>query len=81
MAKYERIIQNTYEKFPETIFNYQRLFTGREIYVSDKTYINLLEFLGVMYDLASDMLENRETETIIHRSYRVPDYIAYAIKR
>lgn len=81
MAKYERIIQNTYEKFPETIFNYQKLFTGREIYVSNKTYLDLLKFLGLDHDLVSITICNRATETRIIRSYRVPDYVAYAVKR
>lgn len=80
MAKYERIMPMKNVPFARIIMDYQKEFTGRDIYVSDKTYLSLLEFLGFNYDLASDTIKNRATETIIHRSYRVPDYVAYAIK-
>lgn len=80
MARYERIIPLKSVPFCQTVFDYQTVFHGRDIYVSDKTYIKLLKFLGLKHDLASDVLENRATETRIFRSYRVPDYVAYAIK-
>lgn len=81
MAKYERITKNSYEKFTNTIFNYQRLFTGRDIYVSDKTYLNLLKFFFLDCNLDGIVICNRATETRIIKSYRVPNYVAYAIKR
>nr|DAP28668.1 MAG TPA: hypothetical protein [Caudoviricetes sp.] len=80
MAEYERIIPMRDVPFTRIIMDCQKIFTGRDIYVSDKTYLSLLKFLGFNYDLASDTIENRATETIIHRSYRVLDYVAYAIK-
>lgn len=81
MAKYERIIPLKGVPFSQIIMDYQKEFTGRDIYVSDKTYLSLLELLGFYYDLASDVIKNRATETRIYRSYRVPDYVAYAIKK
>lgn len=81
MARYERIMPLKSVPFCQVIFDYQTVFHGRDIYVSDKTYIRLLKLLGFKYDLASDVLKNRATETRIFRSYRVPDYTAYAIKK
>lgn len=81
MARYERIIVMKDIPFEWIIMDYQKQFTGRDIYVSDKMYIRLLKFLGFKNDLASDILKNRDTETRIYRSYRVPDYVAYAIKK
>lgn len=81
MDRYERIIPMKDVPFARIIMDYQEQFTGRDIYVSDKTYISLLKFLGFKYDLASDVLKNKDTETKIYRSYRVPDYVAYAIKK
>ena len=81
MARYERIMAVKDVPFARIIMDYQNEFTGRDIYVSNKTYINLLEYLGFAHDWASDILKNRDTETIIRRSYRVPGYLAYAIKR
>ena len=80
MARYERIIPLKSVPFCRIVFDYQTVFHGRDIYVSDKTYISLMKFLGFKYDLASDVLTNRATETRVFRSYRVPDYVAYAIK-
>lgn len=81
MARYERIIPLKGVPFAQIIMDYQEQFTGRDIYVSDKTYLSLLELLGFKYDLASDNITNTETKNKIHRSYRVPDYVAYAIER
>ncbi len=80
MARYERIIPLKGVPFCQIVLDYQTVFPGRDIYVSDKTYISLLKFLGFKYDLSSDVLKNRATETRIYRSYRVPDYVAYAIR-
>ena len=79
MARYERIIPLEGASFAQTIMIYQDQFTGRDIYVSDKTYLSLLEFLGFKYNLASDNIRNTETKNTIYRSYRVPDHVAYAI--
>lgn len=81
MARYERIMPLKNVPFCQIIFDYQTVFPGRDIYVSDKTYIELLKFLEFKYDLASGALKNRATETRLYRSYRVPDYVAYAIRR
>lgn len=81
MARYERIMAMKDVPFARIIIDYQNEFTGRDIYVSDKTYINLLKYLGFTHDYASDVIKNIDTETRIRRSYRVPDYLAYAIER
>lgn len=81
MARYERIMAKKNVPFARIIWDYQEQFSGRDIYVPVKTYIDLLKRLGFRYDLASDVLKNRATETRIFRSYRVPDYVAYAIKK
>lgn len=81
MARYERIMAVRDVPFSRIIIDYQGEFTGRDIYVSNKTYINLLKYLGFTNDWASDIIRNIDTGTIIRRSYRVPDYLAYAIKR
>lgn len=81
MARYERIMAIKDVPFAGIIVDYQNEFTGRDIYVSDKTYINLLKYLGFTHDYASDVINNIDTETRIHRSYRAPDYLAYAIER
>lgn len=81
MARYERIMAMKDVPFARIIIDYQNEFTGRDIYVSDKTYINLLKCLGFTHDLASDVIKNIDTETRIRRSYRVSDYLAYAIER
>ena len=80
MGKYERIIAVKNVPFARIIWDYQNEFTGRDIYVSDITYIALLKFLGFTHDWASDEIKNMDTETRIRRSYRVPDHLAYAIK-
>lgn len=81
MARYERIMAMKDVPFADIIIDYQNEFTSRDIYVSDKTYINLLSTLGFTHDRASDVIKNRDTETRIFRSRRVPDYLAYAIER
>lgn len=81
MAKYERIIPLKGVPFAQIVLDYQEQFTSRDIYVSDKTYLSLLELLGIKYDLASDNIRNADTKNAIYRSYRVPDYVAYAINR
>lgn len=81
MARYERIIAIKDVPFARIIWDYQNEFTGRDIYVSDRMYIALLKFLGFTHDWASDVIKNIDTETRIRRSYRVPDYLAYAIER
>ena len=81
MAKYERVIPLKDVPFAQIIMDYQEQFTGRDIYVSDKTYLSLLELLGFKHDLASDNIKDTATKNKIHRCYRVPDYVAYAIKR
>lgn len=81
MTRYERIMAMKGVPFPVTIIDYQEQFPCRDIYVSDKIYIELLKYLGVQYHLASDVLKNGQTETRIYRSFRVPDYTAYAIRR
>lgn len=81
MARYERIMAMKDVPFARIIIDYQNIFTGRDIYVSDKTYINLLKYLGFTNSWASDIIENKETETIIRRSSRVPDYLAYATEQ
>lgn len=81
MARYERIMAMKDVPFARIIIDYQNQFTGRDIYVSDETYINLLRYLGFTHDWASDVIKNRDTETRIHRTRRVPDYLAYAIER
>lgn len=52
MARYERIISLKGVPFAQIIMDYQERFTNRDIYVSDKTYLSLLELLGFKYDLA-----------------------------
>lgn len=44
MARYERIIPFKGAPFAQIIMDYQTAFHGRDIYVSDKTYLSLLEF-------------------------------------
>lgn len=80
MAKYERIILMKNIPFAQVIIDYQNAFTGRKIYVSDKTYISLLDFFGYTHEVGSKVIVNRRTETRIYKCYRVPDYVAYAIK-
>lgn len=81
MARYERIIPLKGVPFAQIVLDYQEQFTNRDIYVSDKTYLSLLELLGIKHDLASDNIRNTTTKNAIYRSYRVPDYVAYAINR
>ena len=81
MARYERIMAVKNVNFDSIIWEYQEQFSGRDIYVSDITYFNLLRALGFTHDLESDLIKNSDTETRIFRSNRVPDYIAYAIKK
>ena len=81
MAKYERIMPMKNIPFVRIIIDYQKEFTGRDIYVSDKTYSSLLDFFGYTHEVGSKFIVNRKTETKIVKSYRVPDYVAYAIKR
>lgn len=81
MARYERIMAVKNVPFARIIWDYQNKFTGRDIYVSDITYIALLKLLGFTHDWASDEIKNIDTETRIRRSRRVPDYLAYAIER
>ena len=81
MAKYERIMAAKNVPFTSIIWEYQEQFTGRDIYVSDITYFNLLRALGFTHDLESDLIKNSDTETRIFRSHKVPNYVAYAIKK
>lgn len=81
MTKYERIIPLKGVPFAQTIMDYQDEFNGRDIYVSDKTYLSLLELLGFVHELASNVIKNTVTETRIYRSYRVPEGIAYTIRK
>nr|DAL61062.1 MAG TPA_asm: hypothetical protein [Caudoviricetes sp.] len=81
MARYERIVALKGIPFCQTILDYTMAFNGRDIYVSDKTYLSLLELLGFKYDLVGDAVKDIVTETRIYRSRRVPEYVAYAIKR
>lgn len=81
MARYERIMAKKNVPFASIIWEYQEQFSGRDIYVSDATYFDLLRALGFTHDLESDLIENLDTETRIFRSHRVPDYVAYAIKK
>lgn len=81
MVKYERIIPLKGVPLCLIIWDYQTIFHGRDIYVSDVTYFNLLRALGFTHDLESDSIKNPDTETRIFRSHRVPDYVAYAIKK
>lgn len=81
MARYERIIPLKNVPFAQIIIDYQEQFNGRDIYVSDKTYLSLLKLLGFKYDFLPDIIGNRATKTRIFRSYRVSDHVAYAIKK
>lgn len=81
MARYDRIMAVKNVPFASIIWEYQEQFSGRDIYVSDITYFNLLRALGFTHDLESDLITNSDTETRIFRSHRVPNYIAYAIKK
>ena len=81
MAKYDRIMAVKNIPFASIIWEYQEQFSGRDIYVSDTTYFNLLRALGFTRDLESNLITNSNTETRIFRSHRVPNYVAYAIKK
>lgn len=81
MARYERIMAVKDVPFARIIMDYQDEFTGRDIYVSIKTYFNLLKFLNLKCCTPLDVINNRATGTRIIRSSRVPDYLAYAIER
>lgn len=81
MVKYERIVPVRNIPFTRTIINYQKEFTGRDIYVSDKVYISLLDFFGYTHEVGSRYIVNRRTETRMIKSYRVQDDVAYAIER
>lgn len=62
MARYERIMPLKGVPFAQVIMDYQEQFNGRNIYVSDKTYLSLLELLGFKYDLDSDNIRDTETK-------------------
>lgn len=81
MARYDRIMAVKNVPFTSIIWEYQERFSGRDIYISDITYFNLLRALGFTHDLESDLINNSNTETRIFRSHRVPNYVAYAIKK
>ena len=81
MTRYDRIMAVKNVPFASIIWEYQEQFSGRDIYVSDITYFNLLKALGFTHDLESDLINNSDTEARIFRSHRVPNYVAYAIKR
>lgn len=65
---------------PQIIMDYQEQFPGRDIYVSGKTYIDLLNRLELGFDLTYDSIIIIRTMTRIYMSYRVPNYVAYAIE-
>lgn len=81
MARYERIMAKKNVPFARIIWDYQEQFSGRDIYVPVKTYIDLLKLLGFRCGLIPDSITNKETATSIYISHRVPDYVAYAIKK
>ena len=81
MARYERIMAIKNIPFASIIWDYQEQFSGRDIYVPVKTYIDLLKRLGFRYDLIPDSITNNETATNIYISHRVPDYVAYALTK
>ena len=81
MTRYERIMSIKNVPFASIIWDYQEQFSGRDIYVPVATYIDLLKRLGFRYNLIPDSITNEETATNIYISHRVPDYVAYAIKK
>ena len=81
MAKYERIMAMKNVPFARIIWDYQEQFSGRDIYIPVNAYIDLLKRLGFEYNPMPDSISNEKTGTNIYISHRVPDYVAYAIKK